>query len=198
MSSSLQKLKKRIKTRQFWLTVAPLLILLVALGIYNLTIVRRAATAVVTLPSPTLTPRPSRTPFPTGSPPPILQATILPSPTPTNTPRPDVPETAVITLFGPPDESSLAQNGRLTFFWTYAAPLPPRQQFVLTLRQNGTIQVLGTLDQPNMGDSYQIQVDFAAIEPAVGTAVWQVQLQWIDEEQPLRSSEERQITFLPQ
>jgi hypothetical protein len=36
------------------------------------------------------------------------------------------------------------------------------------------------------------------VEPAVGTAVWQLQLQWIDEDQLLLTSEERQISFLPE
>ncbi len=193
----MQKLKKRIKTRRFWLTVAPLLILLVTLGIYNLTTLRQTGTAVAT--NPTLTPpRPTRTPLPDGTRAPILQATILPSPTPTLTPRPDVPPTGVITLFGPPDESSLAQDGRLAFYWTYPAALQPRQQFVLTLRQNDASQILGILDRPNFGDSYQLLIDFAAVEPAVGTAVWQLQLQWIDEDRLLLTSEERQITFLPE
>lgn len=195
MSSPIQKLKKRIRTRQFWLTIAPLLILLVALSIYNLTIASQTPTAVATNPTPTR--RPTRTPFPDGTRPPILLATILPSPTPTITPRPDVPETAVITLFGPPDASSLPQNGRLTFFWNYSEALQARQQFVLTLQQNGTTTVLGTVNMPNFGAAYQLSVDFDAVEPAVGTAVWQLHLQWVDEDQPLLSSDERQITFLP-
>jgi hypothetical protein len=205
--SSLQKLKKRIKTKQFWLTVAPLLILLVTVGVYNLTIARRAVTAVATHATPTPLPT-TQTPHSTSTStrPPILPATILPSPTPTNTPLPDIPETptpgeaetAVITLFGPPNESSLPLNGRLAFYWSYPAPLPPGQQFVLTLRQKEVIHILGVLDHPNFGDSYQIQVDFEPVETVVGTAVWQVQLRWSDEEHPLLTSEVRQITFLPE
>lgn len=192
----MQKLNKRIRTRQFWLTIAPLLILLVALGLYNWLALRQANTAVATHPTPTHS-RPTRTPFPDGIRPPILLATILPSPTPTITPRPNVPETAVITLFGPPDASSLAQDGQLTFYWTYSEPLQARQQFVLTLQQNGVATALGTVKQPNFGDAYQLSVDFGLVEPAVGTAVWQLQLQWLGEDQPLLASEERQITFLP-
>lgn len=194
----MQMLKKRLKTRRFWFTITPLLILLVILGVYNLLLLRQSSTAVATNPTPTLTPRPTRTPLPEGTRAPILQATILPSPTPTPTPRPDVPQTAVITLFGPPDESSLPQNGRLAFYWNYSAPLQPRQQFVLTLRQNDTTQIVGSLDRPNFGDSYQLLVDFEAIAPDVGTAVWQLQLQGGAEEQLLLASEERQILFLPE
>lgn len=194
----MQMLKKRLKTRRFWFTITPLLILLVILGAYNLLLLRQSSTAVATNPTPTLTPRPTRTPLPEGTRAPILQATILPSPTPTLTPRPDVPETAVITLLGPPDESSLPQNGRLAFYWSYPAPLPPHQQFVLILRQEESVQILGTLDQPNFGELYQLLVDFDAIEPVVGTAVWQLQLQGGAEEQLLLASEERQILFLPE
>ena len=190
----MQKLKKRIRTRQFWLALAPLIVVLVALGVYNLTIASQTTTAVATNPTPTR--RPTRTPFPDGTRPPILLATILPSPTPTITPRPDVPQTAVITLFGPPDSSSLSQDGQLTFFWTYSEPLPARQQFVLTLHQNGITTVLGMIAQPNFGDAYQLSVNFDAVELEVGTAVWQLQLQWIDEERPLLASEEREITFI--
>jgi hypothetical protein len=193
----MQMLKKRLKTRRFWLTVAPLLILLVLLGVYNLLILRQNSTAVATNFTPTQ-PRPTQTPLPEGTRAPILLATILPSPTPTLTPRPNVPETAVITLLGPPDESSLPQNGRLAFYWSYPAPLQPRQQFVLILHQEESMQILGTLDQPNFGELYQLLVDFDDIEPVVGTAVWQLQLQGGDEKQLLLASEERQILFLPE
>lgn len=197
MSSRREKLKKRLKTGQFWITVAPLLILLVTLAIYNLTVNSQPETAVVTNPTP-IPPRATRTPRPDGTRPPILQATILPSPTPTTTPRPGAPETAVITLSGPPNESSVAQDGRLVFYWSYSEPLQPRQQLVLTLRQNDNTWVLGGLNQPNFGAGFQLLVDFSAVETAVGTAVWQIHLQWTDEEQPLLTSETRLITFLPE
>jgi hypothetical protein len=193
----MQMLKKRLKTRRFWLTVAPLLILLVLLGVYNLLILRQNSTAVATNFTPTQ-PRPTQTPLPEGTRAPILLATILPSPTPTLTPRPNVPETAVITLLGPPDESSLPQNGRLAFYWSYPAPLQPRQQFVLILHQEESMQILGTLDQPNFGELYQLLVDFDDIEPVVERPSGSFSFKGIDEKQLLLASEERQILFLPE
>jgi hypothetical protein len=128
-----------------------------------------------------------------------LQATILPSPTPTLTPRPNVPETAVITLLGPPDESSLPPNGRLAFYWSYPAASPAPAAVCLNPAPGGKpCKSWAHWISPTLASCISCWLILTAIEPVVGTAVWQLQLQGGDEEQLLLTSEERQILFLPE
>lgn len=151
---------------------------------------RPSATAVAIQPTTTSA---------TATRPPILPATILPSPTPTLTPLPD-PDTITeaITLLGPPPESSVAVNGRLAFYWTYPQPLLPGQQFVLTLRQNETVITTQSIAEPNLGEGFQLLVDLAELAVVPGTAVWQLHLEWADDPQQLLPSEERIIILLPE
>lgn len=186
--------KKKINRKRLILSFAPVLILLTAIIVLNVRMRR--------------TPQPQPTVVPTAVPtqaiaagstptrPPILQATVLPSPTPTATLRPTAAASATISLLGPPAESSTPQDGRLTFYWTYSEPMLPGQEFVFTLRQNDTLLATSSLNRPNLGSGYQIFLDLADLE-TVGTAVWQVQLQWQDNVTPLVVSESRTLILLP-
>jgi hypothetical protein len=187
---------KKINRKRFWYSIAPLLLLVVTIGTINL----------LTTDTPTLSPEAqgstavsAQTPLPTdtNTRPPILQATILPSPTPTATPRPPVPAEATITLFGPPTESSLPLNGRLTFYWTYSESLLPGQEMVLILRQTDQSLIMGSLKQTNVGNGFQVLVEVPE-QLDEGTAVWQVQLNWEDTSDPLLSSESRSLTLFSQ
>lgn len=132
---------------------------------------------------------------------PILPATILPSPVPTNTPNTPLPEpevTAMITLLGPPMESAVAIGGRLTFYWTYSEPLPPGQQFVFTLRQNETAVFTETIVEPNLGAGFQLMLHLNDLALSPGTAVWQLHLEWVDEQRQILTSEARVIILLPE
>lgn len=144
---------------------------------------RPASTAVAAQPT-TISSTPSL--------PPILQATVLPSPTPTITPRPNIAPEANILLYGPPNNSRLPLDGRISFYWHYSQPLLPGQELIFTLRQNDNVIAAAQLKQPNFGNSYQTLIELEEIATA-GTAVWQVHLQWADEGIPLLTSEERTL-----
>ena len=189
--------QKRWQNKHFWYSLMPLLITLFAIVLINWVWpdtasqpppIRPSATAVAAQPTAIST---------TATRPPILPATILPSPTPTLTPFPEPGTTAAITLLGPPPESSVALNGRLTFYWSYSEPVPSGQQFVLTLRQNDTIITTQSIAVPNFGDAFQILINLADLALSPGTTVWQLHLEWTDEQQ-LLTSEERTLILLPQ
>ncbi|WP_420631215.1 hypothetical protein [Candidatus Leptofilum sp.] len=185
---------RKINRKRLLFSLAPLVaLLLVLIGVNLLPLTTAepqtpAATAVSIATQPA-------TPIATSTRPPILLATILPSPTPTITPRPTVPPEATIHLFGPPNESTLPLNGRIAFFWQYSEPLLPGQELLFTLRQNDAVIATSRLNQPNFGTGYQILLELEDIA-AVGTAVWQVNLQWEDEKTPLLSSENRSLLLL--
>jgi hypothetical protein len=126
----------------------------------------------------------------------ILPATLAPSATPGATSRPQLANSAAITLMGPPDNSSFPQNGSVSFYWTFSEQLQPGQQFVLFMQQNGQALPLGALTEPNLGSGFQLMIDLRDVAVS-GTAVWQIRLQWIGEEQWLIAAE-RSLTISPE
>ena len=173
--------------------IAPLFFLLLLIVIINLfsgaTLSDQGlATAVST--QPTIAPSITR--------PPILPATILPSPTPMPSPQPTT-SAGNITLLGPPPDSTFLQNGQGTpqvaFFWSYSQPLQNRQRFVLTLQQNENSFVAGTLEQSNLGKNYQLIVNLADLPARADTAVWQIHLEWVETSIRIHSSKARSLNF---
>ncbi len=184
--------QKRWHSKQFRYTIMPLIFTILIIVLINWP---WSTTADSHSASPTAVVSQAATPTaPARSP--ILPATVLPSRVPTNTPRPTAAENAVITLLGPPPGSSAAAEGQVSFYWTYSEALQPGQQFVLLLHQDEVSWRAATINEPNLGDSFQLvlHLDDAAMLP--GTAVWQLQLEWIDTQQPLLTSEERLLVLL--
>ncbi len=193
------KQPNKINDKHFWYAVTPLLLVVaIVIGI-NLLSQSPAnnqdmqsevmdSTAVSTQSSISAT-APTR--------PPILQATILPTPPPTATPLPQVPADAAIKLLGPPNESNLPEDGRISFYWHYSEALLPGQELVLTLHQRGLILDRSLLTQPNVGTGYLDLPDLtnAATEVPI---TWQVTLHWQGSTQVLLSSQQRSLTLLPE
>ncbi len=189
--------QERWQNKHVWYSLMPLLITLFAIVLINWVWPDNVSEPVSTRPSSTAVAAQPATASATATRPPILPATILPSPTPTLTPLPDPGTAAAITLLGPPPESSVALNGRLPFYWRYTEPVPSGQQFVLTLRQNGTVITIQSIAEPNFGDAFQLLINLADLAVAPGTAVWQLHLEWTDGQQ-LLTSEERTLILLPE
>lgn len=187
------KPRRKINRKRFVLSITPLLLMLVAIVLLNLFTPDATAIQPATASKTAVPPAQSAAAATIATRAPILLATILPSPTPTITPLPGVPVEASIIPIGPPDESRLPLDGRITFYWTYSEPLLPGQELVLTLQQNGTILATSSLKMPNLGSNYQISLDLKGM-PA-GTAVWQVHLQWQNTTEPLLVSERRSLVL---
>ena len=193
------KRPKLWRTSYFWKSITPLLLTLAVIGYVNVAEPKAAAVQPTQVAIATTVPR-QATPQQTAMPPTLLPATILPSPTPSQTPQPAVPTAAAITLLGPPTESAVLINGRLSFYWRYSETLLPGQQMVFTLSQNDAPLVTVPISEPTLGDTFQLLLDFTAFEDAEswpGTAVWQVHLERASEQTPLLSSEARLLIFLP-
>lgn len=190
--------KKRWQSKRFWYSIMPLLITLLAFVLINWVWPNTTSERPSIRSNPTAVSAQPNASSATVTRPAILPATILPSPIPTNTPLPEIDNTAAITLLGPPPQSSVALNGRLAFYWTYSESLLPGQQFVLTLRQNDAVVGTQSLAEPNLGDAFQLLVALDTLSLSPGTAVWQLHLEWDDEQQPLLTSEERSIILLPE
>ncbi len=188
--------RKRWQSKHFWYSITPLLITLLAIVLINWVWPDTLSERPPTRTDPTAVSAQPNASSNTATRPAILPATILPSPIPTNTPLPEIDNSAAITLLGPPPQSSVARNGRLAFYWTYSESLLAGQQFVLTLRQNDAVVGTQSIAEPNLGDGFQLLVDFDELSLSPGTAVWQLHLAWNDEQQPLLISEERFIILL--
>lgn len=74
----------------------------------------------------------------------------------------------------------------------------PGQQFILTVRQNETVVATQSIAEPNLGSGFQLQVELADLALVPGTAVWQLHLEWTENQQQLLASEERTIILLPE
>lgn len=188
------KTGRKINRRRLVFSIAPLLVLLLAIVALNWLSPPSLATQTPSREATAVPPQISASTT-NHTPSPILQATILPSPTPTVTPLPEVVSEARITLLGPPAESSFPANGRIAFYWTYSEQLLPGQEFVFTLRENGEVLATSSLSAPNFGTAYQIVLDMAEVIEGE-TAVWQVQLQWQNIDQPLLASENRTLSLM--
>jgi hypothetical protein len=55
---------------------------------------------------------------------------------------------------------------------------------------------LGTLKEPNIGDSYRLQVDLTDVKLTADNLHWLVQLETTQFDQPLRMSESRSLTIV--
>lgn len=196
MSEQSKRPKIIFNRKRLFRILLPLLILLLAVLLFNLlmpstqkTEVASVATAVPPPPQPVANSSPTR--------PPILTAIILPTPTSTAPSRPSLPASASITLLGPPNNSSFAQNGRISFYWTFSKQLEPGQQFDFVLRQNDQELIQLNLPEANLGSVYQLQIDLGELTIEPGTAVWQIGLRWTNEAQWLLVSNERNLNILP-
>lgn len=191
-----QKSAKRFKSKRFWYSVMPLLLMVGVIALINLLPTSSAETPVEGDESTAVSAQVSQ-PLLTGTLPPILQATVLPSPTPTITPRPNVPDEATIVLLGPPAASFLPFDNQIVFYWSYSEALAPGQEFTLTVHQDTAVLTTATLTNPNFGNSYRVTLNLGE-EVAAGEVEWQVALQWPDQPESLLTSETRSFTLLPE
>ena len=189
------KFKQITQGKRFWYSITPLLLTLAVIILINL-FSSEGSPAPTTPSQNTAVPEANHPNDGQITRPPILPATILPSPTPSATPKPDLPESAQIGLLGPPAGSSLPLNGRTVFYWTYSEQLLPGQVFALQIIQFDQITTHELVTQPNFGDAYQVSIAMDEIT-AAGTAVWQIHLKWRDQQDLILSSEERIINLLP-
>ena len=185
---------KQLKSKRFWYSIMPLLLMIGIIVIINL-LSPNSVESEFEGSTPTAVASQADIATDTNTRPPILQATILPSRTPTTTPPLPLPAEAAIVLFGPPAESILPGNGRIAFYWTYSETIQPGQELVLTLRQNEAIIATAAVSQPNFGAGFQAVVDLGEVATP-GTAVWQIHLQEKGALEPLLTSETRSLTLL--
>ena len=198
MSKQSQPPKILSSRQRLFYTLMPLLILLLVMLLINMFMPNKQQVEVVS--AETAVPIPTPQPPAAGNSqtrPPILPAIILPTPTSTAQSRPQLPASANITLVGPPNNSSFAQNGRISFYWTFSEQLQPGQQFVFILGQNDQELVRRNLPEANLGSGYQVQIDLRELTIEQGTAIWQIGLRWTNEEQWLLVSNERNLNILP-
>jgi hypothetical protein len=133
---------------------------------------------------------------------PILSPSTTPPPTmtPSPTPYPTLPAGAAITLLGPPHDGRFRAQDTISFYWDWPVPLLDDQFLAVYVRQDGQDIQLGTLDEPNLGQRYRIQVAGQTIATAAETnsVQWLVRLQSAAQSQTsLMESETRTLTIMP-
>ena len=119
---------------------------------------------------------------------------MIPSPTTTPYTPPLYSADENIHLLGPPPGSTFAHT-TISFYWQWSLPLTEDQHFKVYLFTEEQTILLGTLDEPNVGDSYRLQVALEDVKLTADTIHWLVQLETTQLDQPLRVSEGRSLTI---
>lgn len=191
--------------RQLLYIVAPLFLLLLCLGTINLAprmaeiTGNRLSMAATTQAPATATRMQAVTAVleqQTPSPPPT--ATVTPSPTATPYIPPTFPPGTEIQLLGPPPESRFSVGDALSFYWKWPLALAENQYFALYLHNNTQEWLLGTVKEPNIGDSYRLQVMATDFVKTAATFNWYVQLETTLSDNNLAVSERRALTLIEQ
>ncbi len=172
--------------------LAPFFLLLVCLGFINF--VPGRFTAVPTTPSP----QPENERGTAVSPATInpLPTVTLP-PTPTLVPTVTLPPDAVIELLGPPASSSFRRSDTISFYANWPLPLTESQQLAAYIRIDNQPILLGTLEEPNIGQLYRWQMNIGEMAETAVSLEWWVQLQTGSNTPPLLTSTSRPVTLLP-
>lgn len=135
----------------------------------------------------------------------VLAPTATIPPTPTLIPTATLPPDAAIGLLGPPDGSSFRRLDTVSFYADWPVALVEPQQLAIYVRFDDQPPILlGTLDEPNIGQRYRWQLNVSEIantpalkaEAAVSLSWW-VQLQTDNNTPPILTSPTRQVTVLP-
>ena len=192
--------EREARKRPF-LIITPLLLLLLCLLSLNLgrwlntpSINETITTPIVISPTlistPTLLPITlTQTPAPTPHP-------TLPTPTPTDYAPPTFNDDDMIQLLGPPPDSTFNTDSTISFYWHWTLPLSADQFFeVYLITENEKIS-LGTVREPNLGNKYRLHITLKGREITADSALWLVQLQSTQSNQPLRLSNPRKFSFL--
>jgi hypothetical protein len=200
--------------------VAPILILMIGLGMINwllpgseaeTTVQMTAASEVVVLPSTRAEPSEL-----VAATPPMLgvatpwgvlgrntESSPVPSPSvptvPTPLPSQISPDT-VIELLGPPGETLFRLNDSISFYWNWPLALEVNQRFAVYLRASGNEWLLGTVDENNMGTSFRLRATPAELVAEPAQYQWLVRLEMLsgtDENitQVLLESDARPLTL---
>lgn len=203
ISSSTKEATRKRRWQQRLYILAPFFLLLVCLGFINF--VPGRLTAVPTTPS-----QPED-----GTIPEVTAVLAVPAPTATIPPTPTLiptatlPPDAAIELLGPPDGSSFRRLDTVSFYADWPVALVEPQQLAVYVRFDDQPPILlGTLDEPNIGQRYRWQLNVAEmanttalraegeVEAAVSLSWW-VQLQTDSNTPPVLTSPTRQVTMLP-
>jgi hypothetical protein len=203
MGSSAKETTGNRRWQQVLYILAPFFLLLVCLGFINF--VPGLLTAV-----PTTPPQPED-----GITPEVTAVLAVPAPTvtipptPTLIPTATLPPDAAIELLGPPDGSSFRRLDTVSFYADWPVALVESQQLAVYVRfDDQTPILLGTLDEPNIGQRYRWQLNVGEmantpalraegeVEAAVSLSWW-VQLQTSNDSSPRLTSSIRQVTLLP-
>jgi hypothetical protein len=202
MDESTTTVSRLSKRKRAMLTLMPLLLLLLCLGLLN----SWARSVVEANPAPTPRP-PTQTPSlsktAVTTPAPALETVVTETPTPAPTqtatplPQPTLPPTATITLLGPPNQSRFMAADTITLYWSWPLPLSEDQYFGIYLQEETGESRIGRLEEANFGTGYRWQTAAQSLTGNDGGEVnTLIKLETILTDTPLLSSEPRTLFIL--
>ncbi len=200
--------KQRPSTRkhQIFYILAPIGLLILCLSTINIVYLTSKKSPIIppTLAAlPTNTPTLSQRPTPLSLPPtaslqlnPTQQTlpTVTESaPIPTPYSQPIYTDSDVITLFGPPENSTFSSTNTLLFYWQWGQQLKEDQSFTLYFFIDGEIKPIASLEEANVGGAYRLSVDMEEDAQTAVSLQWFIQLHSIHTDTPLRTSDIRNL-----
>jgi hypothetical protein len=188
------------KKRRIIYALSPLLLLLFGLGLINLIISDGASRGSIVVPTAVsatiISSQPGGGAVPATSAPLLATAMPSPAPTATATPLPALPPEARIQLLGPPDGSVLPAIFPISLFWAWPLELREGESLVVYLLLGEEERPLSALSEPNMGSSYQWQIQPADLAGLESEFRWQVRLESDFSAAALRTSDSRSLRLL--
>jgi hypothetical protein len=117
-------------------------------------------------------------------------------PTPTPPPATPAPAAAPIALLGPPAGSFYRQSDLIAFYWSSPEPLAAGQQFTVYLLVGDAQVALGSVDNANLGQGYQVQAIPGQNVEEPGRISWLVAIEEQATGAIIGQSEARAITLI--
>lgn len=122
-------------------------------------------------------------------------ATTPPTPSPTPYRPPQYGPETTIQLLGPPPDTIFSGNQAPIFYWKWSQSLSEDQYFAIVLLIENDEQLLGTLNEPNLGSQFQWQLSLNDIPGHSDSFQWQIRLHSVHDEAPLLISEVRALSI---
>ena len=190
--------------RHFIHSFSPFFIVLICLGLINLsTYMRNNATTTSTV---TITVTSTPTPIAVTTQvadhtSPTTFIPVIPTIIPTITTAPYTPPTfppeSTIQLLGPPSDSIFPTTTRLSFYWQWPHPLTEDQFFALYLITPNREQLIGTITEPNIGQNYRLHISLEDLTTPNTPYQWQIHLKSMFVAESLIISQQRPFTLTP-
>lgn len=125
----------------------------------------------------------------------VSAASPMLTPTVSSATAPTLSPDSAFVLLGPPPDMHAPLHAPVTFYWQWTAPPNEEIRLAIYLEAAGTVQLLGELEEPNVGSIYSVTVLPETAVSAPGEAAWFVRAEHLPTGAVLQKSETRSLNL---